>query len=640
MVFIVLRHGESEWNKENKFTGWTDVSLSQNGIKEAQQVKELLKKYSFHVVFTSELKRTVETADIILKDAVVSVSKISDKALNERDYGELTGKNKDEIKKEYGETKLNMWRRSYYEQPPGGESLDDVKQRVGTYFDSTILPFIQQEKNVLVIAHGNSLRALFVHLDLKNNDNIEYFEISTGIPIQIDVANCQFSYENKYQLVGTQIIDSRGFPTIEVACFDKLLRTFVGKGSSPSGASCGSSEVLELRDNNPDLFKGKSVFKCIENLDIINSNMLLDFNTITNLQKCDLQLIDIDNTPLKTCLGGNTTTAVSFCLADTASKLLGLEMFEYISKIYQCNSNNSNNSNNINNSNNNNTFNRLQLPTPFVNIINGGKHSVTGELKIQEFMIFTREDISVSKKIQIICEVYHTLQKLLVSKYGSSAKSIGDEGGFCPPIYNTEEAFQIIEESIKLAGYLPNTDVFLALDCAASEFYDEDTGLYEIEKDVYLDKEHLINYYEDLLCKYPALKSIEDGFHETDYDAWTRFTLRNSDKIMIVGDDLFTTNPKLIKTGLTDKWANALLLKVNQIGTITEAIEGAKLMFKDNKNVIVSHRSGETNHAYMVDIAVGIGAKYLKIGSPCRGERVAKFNRLIEIDNYLQYKMN
>ena len=590
MVFIILRHGESLWNKENKFTGLTDISLSINGINEALEAKEILSKYNFDYVFTSGLKRTVETADLVLP--LTHTSKMYNTIeLNERDYGDLTGKNKDEIKKEYGEKKMHEWRRSYYESPP----------------------------NILIVAHGNSLRSLFVHLGLKTNITIENFEISTGIPIHIDIKKSKFWYENTYQLIGSQILDSRGFPTIEISCFDTNLKKFIGKGSTPSGASCGSTEVLELRDKDIKLYKGKSIFKAIENISTINNQMILNNNTITNLKKCDMQLNAIDNTDLKIMLGGNTTTAVSFCIADTASKLLNLELFEYISQTYKLNTS-------------------INLPTPFVNIINGGKHSVTGHLKIQEFMIFPKETISISKKIQMICEIYYTLQKLLVDKYGESAKSIGDEGGFCPPIYNTEEALQIIEEAIIEAKYIPNKDIFLALDCAASEFYNETTKLYEIEKDLFLNKDELIEYYENIMNKYPSIKSIEDGFHETDYSAWIEFTKRNSDKIMIVGDDLFTTNSRLIKSGLKEKWANALLLKVNQIGTITEAIQSAELMFNENKNVIVSHRSGETNHAYIIDIAVGIGAKYVKIGSPCRGERVAKFNRLIEIEQYLQYK--
>ena len=195
----------------------------------------------------------------------------------------------------------------------------------------------------------------------------------------------------------------------------------------------------------------------------------------------------------------------------------------------------------------------------------------------------------------------------------------------------------VIESAIRLANYVPGIDVFMALDCAASEFYNEKTELYEVEKGLFLNNIDLIAYYENLIKNHPSLKSIEDAFHEKDYEAWGLFTKQFSNKIMIVGDDLFTTNKKMIKQGLEEGWANTLLLKVNQIGTITEAIEGAQMMFERGNNVIVSHRSGETNHAYIIDIAIGIGAKYVKIGSPCRGERVAKFNRLLEIEQYLQY---
>ena len=250
-------------------------------------------------------------------------------------------------------------------------------------------------------------------------------------------------------------------------------------------------------------------------------------------------------------------------------------------------------------------------------------------------MIFANEELSPSVQVRIYCEVYHNLKKILVDRYGPQAKSIGDEGGFCPPIYSADEALNVIEDAIQLSNYKVGKDVFIALDCAASEFYNEETKLYEIEKGKFVTSDELIDYYGKLIEDHPALKSIEDGFHETDYYAWHLFTSKYNDKLMIVGDDLFTTNPRLIKKGLDEKWANTLLLKVNQIGTISEAIEGAKMMMKQGNNVIVSHRSGETNHAYIVDIAVGIGAKYLKIGSPCRGERVAKFNRLLEIEHSL-----
>jgi enolase len=619
-MFIVLRHGESVWNKENKFTGWIDIGLSEKGEQEAVAAGNKLQKYNFDNVITSDLKRTKKTAILLLKDRSLQekenmVFTVSPE-VKERSYGDLAGIVKSKLKETYGEEQMRIWRRSYYERPPGGESLEDVKNRIGSFYDEFILPLLKAGKNVLLVSHGNALRALFVHLGFKDEKSVEHFEFATATPISIDVFNKDYHYLNDYELVGRQIIDSRGFPTIEVACLDKATNKFIGKGSSPSGASCGSSEVLELRDGDSSLFKGKSVFKSIENIGIINKKISLNTSNFTNLSKIDEQLKIIDGTELKTVLGGNTTTAVSFCMADVAAKSEGLEMFEYIQKHYGF------------------TATTSSLPTPLVNIINGGKHGVTDDLKIQEFMIFPNELYSVSKKTQIVCEVYQTLKEILVKKYGKHAKSIGDEGGFCPPIYNAEEALTVIEESIIAAKYEVGKDVFMALDCAASEFYNTDTKLYEVEKDLFLTSDQLIDYYGGLIEKHPALKSIEDGFHEHDYEAWQKFTQKFGDQIMIVGDDLFTTNSALIKKGLAGLWANTLLLKVNQIGTVTEAIESAKLMFAEGKNVIVSHRSGETNHAYIVDIAVGIGAKYLKIGSPCRGERVAKFNRIIEISTF------
>ena len=627
-MFIVLRHGESIWNKENKFTGWVDVGLSEKGEQEAIAAGDKLKHFNFDNIIFSDLKRTRKTTSLILKKKSLSekekiIFTVSPE-VKERNYGDLAGIVKSELKEKYGEEQMRIWRRSYYEHPPGGESLEDVKNRIGPFYDNFILPLLKNNKNILLVSHGNALRALFVHLGFKDERNVEHFELATATPISIDIFKKDYHYLNDFELIGRQIIDSRGFPTIEVACLDKSTNKFIGKGSSPSGASCGSSEVLELRDCDSSLFKGKSVFKSIENIGLINKKISLNSSNFTNLSKVDEQLKIIDGTDLKMVLGGNTTTAVSFCMADVASKSADLEMFEYIQKHYGFPS-----------------INNCSLPTPLVNIINGGKHGVTDDLKIQEFMIFPNESYSVSKKIQIICEVYQTLKEIIVKKYGKHAKSIGDEGGFCPPIYNAEEALSVIEESIISANYKVGEDVFMALDCAASEFYNTDTKLYEVEKDMLLTSDQLIEYYDNLLEKHPALKSIEDGFHEHDYEAWQKFTQKCGDKIMIVGDDLFTTNSVLIKKGLEGLWANTLLLKVNQIGTITEAIESAKLMFSEGKNVIVSHRSGETNHAYIVDIAVGIGSKYLKIGSPCRGERVAKFNRLIEIEqNYSYTPMN
>ena len=619
MVFVVLRHGESEWNKLNKFTGLTDVGLSDNGKQEAIAAGMLLKNCFFDFIFCSQLKRTVHTAKIIA-DIQNNPAKIKPRnEFEERDYGTITGKNKTELMEEHGKQQIKVWRRSFYQGPPGGESLNAVAQRVGIGYDREIQFLLNDNRNVLLVAHGNSLRALFVHLGIKNEKTIESFEIGTGVPIQVDVVNKTYKYLNAYTLCAYQIIDSRGYPSLEVQCYDKESKKCIGKGSTPSGASCGSTEVCEMRDGQKGLFHGKSVYRAVENIRKINDHFVLSKKTLTNLSNCDKQFNDLDGTEMKTKYGGNTSTALSFCLANCAANLKNMEMYEYFAQHYKMK----------------NSIDVTKLPTPFVNIINGGKHGVTEDLKIQEFMIFANEDLPTSKQVRIYCEVYHSLKKLLVEKYGEQAKSIGDEGGFCPPIYSADEALNVIEEAIKLSNYEVGTDVFIALDCAASEFYNEETKLYEIEKGKFVTSNELINYYSKLIEDHPALKSIEDGFHEKDYNAWHLFTCKYQDKIMIVGDDLFTTNPKLIKQGLEENWANTLLLKVNQIGTISESVEGAKMMMNQGNNVIVSHRSGETNHAYIVDIAIGIGAKYLKIGSPCRGERVAKFNRLLEIEHQL-----
>jgi enolase len=611
MSLVIVRHAESVWNVKDIFTGWNDVDLTENGIKTAKDMALLLKyeNYNFDYIFTSDLIRTINTSQFICKENIKDI--IHSSYLKERDYGKLTGMNKKDAEQQLGSEIFFKIRRGFYDRPIDGESLSDVTIRVGNYFDNTIKPLIEQGNNVIIVAHGNSLRGLLVHLNIFSPETIPNFEIQSCVPILVDYNNKIFEYINKYSLEGLQILDSRGYPTIQVVCKDKLTGKIMGKGSSPSGASCGSTEAIELRDGNNNLYMGKSIFKAIDNLQLVNRFIPLNDNTIDNLKLIDNYLKQLDSSELKTKLGGNTTTAVSFCIADTASKLNKIEMHEYISKLY------------------NNSITSASI-TPFVNIINGGKHSIKGDLKIQEFMIFPNENYPIYKKIQIVTEVYHALKKILCKKYGEIAKSIGDEGGFCPPINNPREALNCIIESVKIAGYNPGIDVFLALDCAASEFYDEENKLYEIEKDLFINNDDLIDYYGKLIEEYPMLKSIEDGFHETDYESWKKFTNLYGNKIMIVGDDLFTTNSRLINYGLENNLANSLLLKVNQIGTISEAIEGAKLI--NGQNVIVSHRSGETNHSYIIDIAKGIGAKFVKIGSPCRGERVEKFNRLLEIN--------
>ena len=614
MSIILVRHGKSLWNVENKFTGWEDIGLSEIGINEANECADFLCEHykNIHFCFKSGLKRATKTADIILNKYKIlnlnTIDSISNEALNERDYGNLTGMNKDDAREKYGKEQVQLWRRHYYERPPGGENLNDVVQRVGNYYDSHIKTYVKQGKNVLIVAHGNSLRALLVHLNIYNSSSIETFEIETGKPLII--------YPKHYWFKARQILDSRGFPTIEVDCMKN--NKLIGRGSSPSGASCGSNEAIEIRDSDKFLYKGKSVFNRVN---FINENdifKLLNINddqTIKNIYNFDSILKSFDNTTQKSILGGNLTTALSFCVMNTGANLNNIQMYEHIYKTYGFKH-------------------TLKLPTPMVNIINGGKHA-GGKLKIQEFMIVPSNELSCEDQTQLICEIYYNLKNCIKKQYGETSINVGDEGGFAPNINTPHEAIALIMFACEYSGYELGKDVFIALDCAASEFFDIKTETYEIEENLKLNSLELIDYYAKLISLYPFIISIEDPFDEKDYTAWSLFTQIFGNKIMIVGDDLFTTNPDIVKEGLQNNLANSLLLKVNQIGTISEAIQAANIMFQNNNSVIVSHRSGETNHSYLIDIAIGIGADYVKIGAPARGERISKFNRLLELSEII-----
>ena len=250
-------------------------------------------------------------------------------------------------------------------------------------------------------------------------------------------------------------------------------------------------------------------------------------------------------------------------------------------------------------------------------------------------MIMPSDKVSFINRTEMVFRVYNNLKKLLKKTYGHSSINLGDEGGFAPNLNTPEEAISIIEQAVTESNLELGKDIYLALDCAASEFYNNETKLYEIEKDNYVNSDELIKYYIKLIEKHPSLKSIEDPFDEKDYNAWIKFTNKVGDKIMVVGDDLYTTNPNMVTEGIKNNWANSLLLKVNQIGTISESVVAAKMIQKINGEVIVSHRSGETNNSTIADLAVGINAKYIKLGAPARGERVSKFNRLIQIEEEL-----
>jgi enolase len=617
---ILMRHGQSIWNNLNKFTGLTDVKLTDLGRKDAYLSGLKMKDIIINKAYTSKLMRAKNTCEIVMTlNKTLNYNLIYEyEELNERDYGELTGKNKEEISKQYGIEQVHKWRRGFNTKPPGGESLSEVCIRVNKFYKEELKKNILNGENILIAAHGNSLRALFVVLGICDEEMIEKIDIPTSKPFIIEYFNeeiINYGYLSDYEIKGRQILDSRGNPTIEVDIYEN--NKLISRESCPSGASTGTNEALELRDGKEEYF-GKGVNEAISNLNKINKLIYLDKEKISNLKDLDLNICKLDGTELKLNIGGNTTTGLSYAFAAAGANISNMELFEYFNKVYNSNK-------------------EYKLPIPLVNILNGGKHA-GGKLKIQEFMIMPKEGMIFPDMVKNICKVYHNLKKILVEKYGLSAKNLGDEGGFAPQLNSPDEALNVLEEAIEYSGLKVGEDMFIALDCAASEYFNERLDFkYEIEEDKYLDTFELVDYYCDLIERHPALKSIEDPFDEFDYEGWIEFTRRMSDKIMIVGDDLFTTNYSTIKEGLEKKYANALLLKVNQIGTITEAVKAAKLMFENNMNVIVSHRSGETTSSLIADLAVGIGAKYIKTGAPARGERVVKYNRLLQIYEKINY---
>lgn len=424
-------------------------------------------------------------------------------------------------------------------------------------------------------------------------------------------------------LVGRQVLDSRGNPTVEVDVYAHYLGqvVFGGRSSAPSGASTGSNEARELRDaDKPKLYGGKGVLTAVNNVNTKISPNLKGM-TFISLRNLDNQLKRIDGTELKENLGGNATTATSFALATAAANLNGQQLFQYLAEQYY--------------QKDENRPEKFKLPTPFFNILNGGKHA-GGNLKLQEFMISPSEDLPFPEQLRIAAEVYHKLGSILVQEKGVSAKNLGDEGGYAPPLETPEEAISFIERAVTEAGYIVGKDIRIGLDAAASEFYDPKTKLYEVEVNVKKNGDEMIKYWQDLIDKHPAVISIEDALDEKDYEHWKKLNKAIGNRCQLVGDDLYTTNQETIKRGLKEHWCNALLLKVNQIGTIFEAMFAARLIMNEGQNVMVSHRSGETCNSLIADLAVAIGARYIKTGSCARGERIEKYTRLLQIYQYLQ----
>lgn len=400
-------------------------------------------------------------------------------------------------------------------------------------------------------------------------------------------------------IIAREILDSRGNPTVEATVI--LEDNTEATASVPSGASTGVHEALELRDNDMNRYFGKGVLKAVSNINDIIKPKLIGLD-VQNQKEIDELLINLDGTPNKEVLGANAILAVSLACLKASSKCAKKELFEYIGR-------------------------GTYMPRMMMNIINGGAHADNG-LDCQEFMIIPMHK-EINENVRIGSEVFHSLKQILKTERLSTG--VGDEGGFAPNINSTLEALNLIMDAIKASGYVPGKDVYLALDVAASEFYNN--GVYSFEGKN-RKKEQMIEFYEYIIEKFPIV-SIEDGMAEDDYEGWQLLTERLGDRIQLVGDDLFVTNKKLLEVGIEKHMANAVLIKLNQIGTVTEAIETILLAKRNKYSTIISHRSGETEDTFIADFAVGLNLGQIKTGSMSRGERICKYNRLMRINEKL-----
>ena len=398
-----------------------------------------------------------------------------------------------------------------------------------------------------------------------------------------------------------EIIDSRGNPTIETEVV--LESGVVGIASVPSGASTGKKEALELRDNDKKRFLGRGVLKAVENVNEKIASELIGFSALDQAL-VDSIMLELDGTKNKKKLGANAILSVSMAVARAAAEELDIPLFRYLGGV-----------------------NASVMPQTMMNVINGGQHA-SNNLDIQEFMIIPFHKGSIKTAIQIGAEVFHTLKKVLISKGFNTG--VGDEGGFSPELKNNEEALKLIMQAIKKAGYKPGKDVAIALDAAASEFYKNKKYNLKSENKK-LTSGEMISYYEKLVKKYPII-SIEDGLAEDDWNGWKSMTKILGKKIQIVGDDIFVTNPEIFQKGIDKKIGTAILIKLNQIGTVTETLDTIKMAQIFNYGTIISHRSGETEDTFIADLAVAVNAGQIKTGSMSRVDRVAKYNRLIRIE--------
>lgn len=405
------------------------------------------------------------------------------------------------------------------------------------------------------------------------------------------------------QIKGREILDSRGNPTVEAEV--KLSSETIGRADVPSGASTGEHEALELRDGDKKRFKGKGVTKAVDNINNIISP-LLKGKDITLQKEIDELLIKLDGTPNKSKLGANAMLGVSMACARAAAIEKGIPLYKYLGK----------------NSN--------LLPTPCLNILNGGMHA-DNNVDIQEFMIVPAGAPSFKEALRMSAEIYQTLKGVLQSKKLSTA--VGDEGGFAPNLASNEEAIKVIIDAIRSAGYKEGKDVYIGLDIASSNLLKDGKYMMESEGKTLSSKE-MVDYYDSLVKKYPIL-FIEDGLAEDDWDGWKLMTEKLGSKIRLIGDDLFVTNPIRLKKGIQMKVANSILIKLNQIGTLTETLDTIQIAKKAGYTSLVSHRSGETEDAFIADLVVATGAGKIKTGAPCRSERTCKYNQLLRIEEEL-----
>lgn len=399
-------------------------------------------------------------------------------------------------------------------------------------------------------------------------------------------------------VIGREVLDSRGNPTVEVDVI--LENNIVGRAIVPSGASTGEREALEMRDGG-SRYNGLGVLKAVNNVNTILKDSIVGMDVFEQ-QKIDYKMIDVDGTPNKSNLGANAILGVSMAVLKAAANCDNMQLYKYVG-------------------------NGTSLPVAMMNILNGGCHA-DNNLDFQEFMIVPNRD-SIHERVRVGAEVFHTLKKLLKEK--GYFTGVGDEGGFAPNLSSNEEAFQLIIEAIKKAGYIPGKDVNLAIDVAASELYEN--GKYNIDGRGFTTEE-LIEYYDELINKYSII-SIEDPLDQNDWDGFADITKRLKERVQIVGDDLFVTNKKYLEKGIRLGCCNAILIKVNQIGTITETLETIELAKENNCNIIISHRSGETEDTTIADLAVGLNVGQIKTGSLSRTDRICKYNQLFRIEDGL-----